>query len=84
MGAFFASSGTMRYIRLTSPGFLVHKPDHRQTLFRALLDPYQMYAQAVELFAYLIESACLAGIITGEAQPLAYLWLANNHQCREH
>ena len=31
-------------------------------------------------FADLIESAYLAGIITGETQTLAYIWLANNYQ----
>ena len=36
--------------------------------------------EAEEFFGDLIESADLAGIITGEAQKLAYLWLAANHQ----
>jgi hypothetical protein len=38
----------------------------------------QVYAE--ELFAELIESAYLAGIIDGETQKLAYLWIPNNNQ----
>ncbi len=45
-------------------------------------DLYEDISRQVEiegLFEDLIESAFLGGLITGEAQELAYMWLAANH-----
>lgn len=36
-----------------------------------------------EDFADLIESAYLQGLINGEMQELAYLWLEVNHPCEQ-
>ena len=44
------------------------------------IEQVSQQTEAEELFADLIESAYLSGLIDGEAQTLAYLWLANNHQ----
>ena len=49
----------------------------RRALFGSIEWPVP--AKAAYDFENLIEEAFLAGIIDGETQQLAYLWLANNH-----
>ena len=45
-----------------------------------MLDEIDQIQLAEDIFEDLIESAYLAGMISGETQAFAYLWLATNHQ----